>query len=65
MTHNSSAPPLFKEGEKASFGLMRIAEEGDAGPLLSAIVVKQIGGAFGTAVTAISTLPRADPQPRH
>jgi hypothetical protein len=36
---------------------MRIAEEGNAGPLLSAVVVKQIGGAFGTAVTAISALP--------
>jgi hypothetical protein len=57
MTHNASAPPLFKEGQKASFGLMRIAEEGNAGPLLSAEVVKKIGGPFGTAVTAISTLP--------
>jgi hypothetical protein len=57
ITHNASAPPLFKEGEQASFGLMRIAEEGNAGPLLSAEVVKKIGGPFGTAVTAISTLP--------
>jgi hypothetical protein len=57
ITHNASAPPLFKMGEKASFGLMRIAEEGNAGPLLSAVVVKQIGAAFGTAVTAISALP--------
>jgi hypothetical protein len=57
VTHNSSAPPLFKEGEKASFGLMRIAEEGNAGPFLSAEVAKKIGGPFGTAVQGISTLP--------
>ncbi len=34
MSHNASATPLFKEGEKASFGLMRLAEEGNTGPLL-------------------------------
>jgi hypothetical protein len=43
-THNASAPPLFKEGQPAVFGLMRIAEEGNAGPLLSAEIVKKIGG---------------------
>jgi hypothetical protein len=57
VTHNASAPPLFKDGEKASFGLMRIAEEGNAGPFLSAEVVKKIGGPFGTAVQAISVAP--------
>lgn len=57
MTHDASAPPLFKEGMEASFGLMRIAEEGNAGPLLSAVVVPGITGPFGTAVTSISTLP--------
>lgn len=57
MTHDASAPPLFKEGTEASFGLMRIAEEGNAGPLLSAVVVPGITGPFGAAVTAISTLP--------
>jgi hypothetical protein len=56
-THNGDAPPLFKEGEPAVFGLMRIAEEGNAGPLLSAEVVKKIGGPYGTAVEAISALP--------
>ncbi len=54
MSHNASAPPLFKEGEKASFGLMRIAEEGNSGPLL-AEAVKKLGGPFGTAVLAINT----------
>jgi hypothetical protein len=58
-THNSSAPPLFKEGEPAMFGLMRIAEEGNAGPLLSAEIVKKIGGPYGTAVQGISTPPGA------
>jgi hypothetical protein len=57
ITHNSSAPPLFKDGQKATFGLMRIAEEGNAGPLLSAEIVKKIGGPFGTAAQAISVLP--------
>jgi hypothetical protein len=50
---------LFKEGQPASFGLMRIAEEGNAGPLLSAEIVKKIGGPFGTAVQGISTPPGA------
>ena len=57
MSHNASAPPLFKEGERASFGLMRIAEEGNAGPLLSAEVVKKLGGPFGAATQGISVLP--------
>jgi hypothetical protein len=56
-SHNASAPALFEPGEKASFGLMRIAEEGNSGPLLSAEVVKKIGGPFGYAATAVSTLP--------
>jgi hypothetical protein len=38
---------------------MRIAEEGNAGPLLSAEIVKKIGGPFGTAVQGISTPPGA------
>jgi hypothetical protein len=58
-THNSSATPLFKEGTPASFGLMRIAEEGNAGPLLSAEIVKKLGGPYGTAVQGISTPPGA------
>lgn len=57
MTHDRSAPPLFKEGMEASFGMMRIAEEGNAGPLLSEKVVPGITGPFGAAVTSISTLP--------
>jgi hypothetical protein len=56
-SHNAGAPPLFKEGEPAVFGLQRIAEEGNAGPLLSAEVAKKIGGPFGTAVQGISVLP--------
>jgi hypothetical protein len=58
-SHNASAPALFKEGQAASFGLMRIAEEGNAGPLLSSEIVKKMGGPFGTAVQAISTPPGA------
>jgi hypothetical protein len=57
VSHNDKAPPLFKEGEKASFGLMRIAEEGNAGPLLSAVVTKRIGEAFGAVGSGTSVLP--------
>jgi hypothetical protein len=57
VSHNAKAPPLFKEGEKASFGLMRIAEEGNAGPLLSEVVTKRIGEAFGAVGSATSVLP--------
>ncbi|MBF9196467.1 spondin domain-containing protein [Microvirga terrestris] len=57
VSHNSKAPPLFKVGEEASFGLMRIAEEGNAGPLLSAVVTKNIGEEFGAVGSATSILP--------
>jgi hypothetical protein len=57
MTHNAGAPHFFQVGQPASFGLMRIAEEGNSGPLLSADVVPMLGQAFGSAMTAISTLP--------
>jgi hypothetical protein len=57
VSHNDEAPPLFKEGAKASFGLMRIAEEGNAGPLLSEVVTKRIGDAFGGVGSATSVLP--------
>src|SRR5437016_2174200 len=41
-SHNASAPKLFEVGKPASFYLMRIAEEGNAGPLLSAVVTHAI-----------------------
>lgn len=56
-SHNASAPALFMEGKPASFGMMRIAEEGNGGPLLSAEVTKTFGGAFGSAVSTISVQP--------
>jgi hypothetical protein len=56
-SHNRSAPPLFMEGQPAPFGLMRIAEEGNAGPLLSATIVKTLGGAYGSATQGISVSP--------
>jgi hypothetical protein len=56
-SHNGSAVPLFTEGKKAPFGLMRIAEEGNIGPLLSEVVVHSIGGAYGSVVQGVSTLP--------
>jgi len=57
-SHNGSAVPLFTEGKKAPFGLMRIAEEGNIGPLLSEVVVHSIGGAYGSVVQGVSTLPQ-------
>jgi hypothetical protein len=56
-SHNASAPTLFKEGEPASFGLMRIAEEGNAGPMLSEAVTKTVGGAFGAYIQGVSVQP--------
>jgi hypothetical protein len=57
ISHNRAAPPLFMEGQPAPFGLMRIAEEGNVGPLLSGSVVKTFGGAYGSANQGISVTP--------
>jgi len=56
-SHNASAPKLFEPGKPASFYLMRIAEEGNAGPLLAAVVTHAIGGAYGSAITGVATQP--------
>lgn len=56
MSHNGSAPPLFKEGEKAAFGLMRLAEEGNPAPLLDD-AGKMMGKAIGMAATGLPTPP--------
>ncbi len=56
-THNTAAPPFFRLGQPASFGLARIAEEGNPGPMSSAVVVPGLGGAFGQAVDEVSILP--------
>jgi hypothetical protein len=57
VSHNASAPPLFGEGMPASFGLQRMAEEGNTGPFLSGMVIKDLGGAFGAAAQGISVAP--------
>jgi hypothetical protein len=57
VTHNSSAKPLFKIGQRASFGLQRLAEEGNSGPTLSAEIVPMLGKSYGHATTQISILP--------
>lgn len=56
MAHNTSAAPLFKEGEKASFGLMRLAEEGNPAPLLDE-AGKIMGKSIGMAATGLPTPP--------
>jgi len=57
ISHNASAPALYMEGKPASFFLQRMAEEGNAGPLLSGSVVKTLGGAFGSSITATALPP--------
>jgi hypothetical protein len=57
VTHNQSAEPLFKVGQAASFGLQRMAEEGNSGPVLSAVIVPMLGKSYGHATTQISILP--------
>lgn len=57
LSHNERAPPLFQEGQKASFGLMRIAEEGNTGPLLSEVVATKIGSVYGSIGMGGSVLP--------
>lgn len=56
-SHNGAAPALFTPGKPVPFTTMRIAEEGNAGPLLSAVVTKTFGGAFGSAEQGISVQP--------
>lgn len=56
-SHNESAPPLFTEGQPASFLLQRIAEEGNIGPLLSQRLTKVRGGAYRQAVVGLSAQP--------
>lgn len=56
MSHNVSAMPLFKEGEKASFGLMRLAEEGNTGPLLVEGGM-MMGKTVGMAAAGLPTPP--------
>lgn len=56
MSHSASAPPLFRMGEKASFGLMRLAEEGNTGPLLDD-AGKMMGKAVGMAATGLPIPP--------
>jgi len=56
-SHNAAAVPLFVEGLPASFGLQRLAEEGNSGPLLSSAIRPSLGGAYGDATVGISLLP--------
>jgi hypothetical protein len=57
ISHNKAAPALFVPGKPAPFSTMRIAEEGNAGPFLSAVVTKTFGGAFGSAAQGIAVQP--------
>ena len=57
VTHIAGATPLFKVGQKASFGLARMAEEGNAGPTLSEVIVPMLGKSYGHAAQQISIFP--------
>ena len=56
MSHDGSAPALFKEGEKASFGLTQLAEEGNPGPLAGE-AGKMMGKSVGMAKVAQPVMP--------
>lgn len=56
MSHDAAAPPVFKEGEKASFGLARLAEEGNTGPL-SVEAGKMMGKTVGAAAIGLPVPP--------
>jgi hypothetical protein len=56
VSHNRAAPPMFMEGQPASFGLMRLAEEGNVAPLADGAAAT-LGGAFGSAIIGLPTLP--------
>lgn len=53
-SHIAGLPPLFAEGKPANFGVMRIAEEGNVGPLTDEVALR-IGGPYGSAVTPVNT----------
>lgn len=56
-SHNAIAPPLFLEGQPASFPLQRLAEEGNTAPLLSSEITKVLGGAYRHVTTPVSLQP--------
>ncbi len=56
MSHSASAPPIFKEGEKASFGLTQLAEEGNTGPL-AVEAGKMMGKTVGAAALSLPVMP--------
>jgi hypothetical protein len=56
LVHNAAVPPLFVEGQPASFALQRLAEEGNTGPLITGLV-PSLGGALGWSVSRLSTFP--------
>jgi Spondin_N len=56
VVHNAAVPPLFAEGQPASFALQRLAEEGNNGPLITGLA-PSLGGAVGWALSSLSTFP--------
>ena len=56
VTHNAAVPPLFTEGQPASFPLQRLAEEGNTAPLITGLA-PSFRGAVGWALQGLSTFP--------
>jgi hypothetical protein len=56
VVHNAAAPPLFTEGQPASFALQRLAEEGNNGPLYVGLA-PSFRGAIGWILNGLSTYP--------
>jgi hypothetical protein len=56
MSHDENAPPLFKEGEKASFGLSQLAEDGNPGPI-AVETGKMMGKSVGHAAIGLPVMP--------
>jgi hypothetical protein len=56
VSHDESEPPLFAEGEAASFGIMRLAEEGNPAPIADQAVQK-ISGSVGSVFIALPIGP--------
>jgi hypothetical protein len=56
LVHDAAADPLFKEGQAASFGIMRLAEEGNPAPAAD-MAVQKIGGDIGSVYISLPIGP--------
>ena len=57
MSHNSSAPPLFTMGGRASHGLARLAEDGNVAPIAD-MAGQMMGRSTHHSMIGLPTMPR-------